>query len=77
MLYWVTNFIADWRCGKICYPHRRPMVKDRFGLSRKIVPKALIRLISDPDANRVGCAMKAIMEMKSDYLQKTSEYVVL
>ncbi|OYU47787.1 MAG: hypothetical protein CFE31_15055 [Rhizobiales bacterium PAR1] len=38
-------------------------VKDRFGLSWQIVPKQLIRLISDPDAVRARRAFEAMMTM--------------
>lgn len=39
-------------------------VKDKFGLSWQIVPKALMRLISGPDAAKAGRAMQAMMTMK-------------
>jgi predicted 3-demethylubiquinone-9 3-methyltransferase (glyoxalase superfamily) len=39
-------------------------VKDCYGLSWQIVPKQLLRLISDPDASRANRAFAAMMEMK-------------
>lgn len=38
-------------------------VKDRFGLSWQIVPKQLMRLISDPDPARARRAFEAMMTM--------------
>lgn len=39
-------------------------VKDRFGLSWQIVPKALGRLMSDPDPAKAKRVMEAMLEMK-------------
>lgn len=36
---------------------------DRYGLSWQIVPEALPRLLADPDRERAGRAMKAMMDM--------------
>lgn len=44
-------------------PSRCGWLKDRFGLSWQIIPKALNRLLSDPDPARAGRAMKAMMNM--------------
>jgi predicted 3-demethylubiquinone-9 3-methyltransferase (glyoxalase superfamily) len=37
---------------------------DRFGLSWQIIPSVLLDLISDPDVERSGRAMKAMMGMQ-------------
>ena len=37
--------------------------KDRFGLSWQVVPKALPRLLADPDRARAARAMEAMMKM--------------
>ena len=39
-------------------------LKDRFGLSWQIVPKALPRLLGDQDRSRANRAMKAMLKMK-------------
>ena len=39
-------------------------LKDRFGLSWQIVPKALPRLLGDQDRGRANRAMKAMLKMK-------------
>ena|SRR3990172_1874326 len=39
-------------------------LKDKFGLSWQIVPRALIELLSDPDPAKAGRVMKAMLPMK-------------
>jgi predicted 3-demethylubiquinone-9 3-methyltransferase (glyoxalase superfamily) len=39
-------------------------LKDRFGLSWQIVPEALPRLLTDPDREKAGRAMQAMLGMK-------------
>ena len=39
-------------------------LKDKFGLSWQIVPNALPKLLSDPDAEKSGRAMQAMLKMK-------------
>jgi predicted 3-demethylubiquinone-9 3-methyltransferase (glyoxalase superfamily) len=39
-------------------------LKDRYGLSWQVVPKALIELISDPDPAKAQRATQAMLQMK-------------
>jgi len=39
-------------------------LKDKFGLSWQVVPKALGRYLSDPDRTRADRAMQAMMKMR-------------
>ena len=38
-------------------------IKDRFGLSWQVVPKALVEMLNDPDRERAGRVMQAMLEM--------------
>lgn len=38
-------------------------LKDRFGLSWQIIPTALPRLMSDPDPEKAGRVMQAMLQM--------------
>ncbi len=53
--YW-DALVADGGSASQC-----GWLKDRFGLSWQIIPKALGRLLGDPDPGRAGRAMKAMM----------------
>lgn len=55
--YW-NALIADGGAPSQC-----AWLKDKFGVSWQIVPKALGRLMGDPDAGRAGRAMQAMMKM--------------
>ena len=39
-------------------------VKDRFGLSWQVVPKGMVRMLSDPDGVKVNRVFGAMMQMK-------------
>jgi predicted 3-demethylubiquinone-9 3-methyltransferase (glyoxalase superfamily) len=39
-------------------------LKDRFGLSWQIIPKTLVRLMSDPDRQKAGRVVQAMLKMK-------------
>jgi predicted 3-demethylubiquinone-9 3-methyltransferase (glyoxalase superfamily) len=39
-------------------------LKDRYGLSWQVVPRALIELMSDPDPEKSGRVMEAMLRMK-------------
>ncbi|MBK8763358.1 MAG: VOC family protein [Burkholderiaceae bacterium] len=44
-------------------PGRCGWLKDKFGLSWQIVPRALVRLLSDPDPVKASRVMQAMMPM--------------
>lgn len=44
-------------------PSRCGWLKDRFGLSWQIIPEALPRLMSDPDPEKAGRVMQAMLQM--------------
>ena len=39
-------------------------LKDKYGASWQVVPRVLIEMMSDPDAEKSGRAMKAMLQMK-------------
>jgi len=39
-------------------------LKDKYGLSWQIIPSALSRLLSDPDREKAGRVMQAMLQMK-------------
>jgi predicted 3-demethylubiquinone-9 3-methyltransferase (glyoxalase superfamily) len=55
--YW-DALIADGGAPSQC-----GWLKDKFGLSWQVVPKQFLELVSDPDAEKVGRVMSAMMEM--------------
>jgi len=44
-------------------PSRCGWLKDKFGLSWQIIPKALMQLMSDPDPDKSGRVMQAMLGM--------------
>jgi predicted 3-demethylubiquinone-9 3-methyltransferase (glyoxalase superfamily) len=44
-------------------PSRCGWLKDKFGLSWQIIPKALIRLMNDPDPKKAQAVMEAMLRM--------------
>lgn len=44
-------------------PSQCGWLKDKFGLSWQIVPKALMQLMSDPDPEKAGRVMQAMLKM--------------
>jgi predicted 3-demethylubiquinone-9 3-methyltransferase (glyoxalase superfamily) len=51
-------------------------LKDRFGLSWQIVPKALPRLLSDPDPAKAQRVMQAMMGMKKIVIEELEQAAV-
>jgi len=45
-------------------------LKDKFGLSWQVVPRALIELVGDPGSEKAQRAMRAILQMKKIDLEK-------
>ena len=45
-------------------------LKDKFGLSWQVVPRALIELVGDPGSEKSQRAMKAMLQMKKIDLEK-------
>jgi predicted 3-demethylubiquinone-9 3-methyltransferase (glyoxalase superfamily) len=39
-------------------------LKDKYGVSWQVVPRVLVEMISDPDAEKSGRAMEAMLQMK-------------
>ena len=53
-------------------------LKDKFGLSWQVIPRALPRLLSDPDTEKAQRVMAAMLEMKKieiDELERAAEKV--
>jgi predicted 3-demethylubiquinone-9 3-methyltransferase (glyoxalase superfamily) len=54
-------------------PSRCGWLKDRFGLSWQIIPRALVELLSDPDPARSKRVMEAMMQMAKIDIAKLQE----
>jgi predicted 3-demethylubiquinone-9 3-methyltransferase (glyoxalase superfamily) len=50
--------------GDGAQPQQCGWLKDRYGVSWQIVPRALIQLVSDPASEKSQRAMKAMLQMK-------------
>ena len=48
-------------------------LKDKYGLSWQIIPAALPRLLSDPDPQKAGRVMQAMLQMKKIDVAKLEE----
>jgi predicted 3-demethylubiquinone-9 3-methyltransferase (glyoxalase superfamily) len=48
-------------------------LKDRFGLSWQVVPRALTQLMSDPDPEKAGRVVQAMMQMTKIEIPKLQE----
>jgi len=48
-------------------------VKDKFGLSWQIIPKRMGELLSDPDQEKSGRALQAMLQMKKIDVQKLED----
>lgn len=62
--YWyklIADGGAESQCG---------WLKDKFGLSWQIIPKALDELIGDPDPEKAGRVMQAMLQMKKIEVDK-------
>jgi predicted 3-demethylubiquinone-9 3-methyltransferase (glyoxalase superfamily) len=45
-------------------------LKDKFGVSWQIVPRGLVEMMTDKDAQRSGRVMQALMQMKKLDIEK-------
>jgi predicted 3-demethylubiquinone-9 3-methyltransferase (glyoxalase superfamily) len=48
-------------------------LKDKFGLSWQVTPRRLVELLSDPDKEKAGRAMQAMLSMKKIDVAKLEE----
>jgi predicted 3-demethylubiquinone-9 3-methyltransferase (glyoxalase superfamily) len=48
-------------------------LQDKFGISWQIVPTALPKLMSDPDREKTGRVMQALMQMDKIDIQRLEE----
>jgi predicted 3-demethylubiquinone-9 3-methyltransferase (glyoxalase superfamily) len=54
-------------------PSRCGWLKDKFGLSWQIVPNTLGRMLSDPDGEKSGRAMNAMLQMEKLDLKRLED----
>jgi predicted 3-demethylubiquinone-9 3-methyltransferase (glyoxalase superfamily) len=57
------NFNAEEAVTHYLSIFKRGWLKDKFGLSWQIVPRALVTLLTDPDARKAARVMQAMMTM--------------
>ena len=48
-------------------------LRDRYGVSWQVIPNALSELVSDPDADKAGRAMAAMLQMKKIDIAKLQQ----
>ncbi|MDH6254259.1 putative 3-demethylubiquinone-9 3-methyltransferase (glyoxalase superfamily) [Chryseobacterium sp. H1D6B] len=63
-----NTLISDGGSESVC-----GWLKDKYGLSWQIAPKRLIQLINDPDKEKAGKVMQAMMKMKKIILKDIEE----
>lgn len=65
--YW-TSLLADGGEESMC-----GWLKDKFGVSWQVTPDRLLELMSDPDPEKSGHVMKAMLEMRKIDIQKLED----
>ena len=48
-------------------------LKDKYGVSWQIVPRVLIEMMNDPDSEKSGRVMEAMLKMKKIEVEKLKE----
>jgi predicted 3-demethylubiquinone-9 3-methyltransferase (glyoxalase superfamily) len=48
-------------------------LKDKYGVSWQIVPRVLIEMMNDPDLEKSGRVMEAMLKMKKIEVEKLKE----
>jgi len=64
--YW--NKLAEGGEENVC-----GWLKDKFGLSWQVTPRILLEMITDPDPEKVGRAMKEMLKMKKIIIKDLEE----